>query len=378
MSPLRVSVLMSNHEPLWQYAIRIGLDWVFRKRSRALSFFRGGLSLALVSLGVMEFKVAISRSSDQGSLLFEYGDTSGPPDVIFFISCLLGMGIMVVSGVCEICSQQAERARLARKRVIVIEQRGLRDTSDTPLEDVVPDSIEGVTVPLLIDLRQRVRDGQIVNPEMALERLMTLPTELSLKRGRYDPADLAIVYGGLVSVPFAFLTGLLVDDESRVYVFDWDRHHERWRSLDGSDDGDRYVVEGFDELPALLSEVIVAVSTSRRVDLLAARSMLGNLPSIHLDLPKKSSDCHWSETKQAALARIFHDTVVEVSNRGATRLHIFIASQNSVAFNLGRRYDKRNLPPVIVYQFERSESPPFPWGIVMPVHGIDGPEIFRP
>jgi hypothetical protein len=89
-------------------------------------------------------------------------------------------------------------------------------------------------------------------------------------------------------------------------------------------------------------------------------------------------DCHWSEEKQQALARTFRDTASALSNAGLRKLHVFIAAQNSVTFRLGRSYDKRNLPPAVVYQYERSSAPPYPWGVLMPVHGIDKAQIVRP
>lgn len=366
---------MPNNEPIWRYAIRKTIDWIYRRRSTALIFFRGGLVLA--ALGAAGWQLEVNVPTEGGSYSLSYNNGGGP-EVISIILVVFGLGVVAISGIVEIRTQRAESARLARKRVIVIEQRGLRDTSDTPLSDAIPDDIEGIRDQLLVDLRQRVQDGHIMSPEAALERLLTLPNELRHKWDRRDPADVTVVYGGLVPVPFAFLTGMLVDDENRLRVFDWDRHQERWRSLDAEDDGDRYAITGLDELSESSSEVIIAVSTSYRVDLAAVRTTLNDLPLVHLELPNGSTDCHWSEAKQRALAKIFHDTVVTLNNRGATRFHLFIAAPNSVVFNLGRRYDKRNLPPAVVYQYERSETPPYPWGVSMPVHGVQTPRIFRP
>jgi len=45
------------------------------------------------------------------------------------------------------------------------------------------------------------------------------------------------------------------------------------------------------------------------------------------------------------------------SVKGARRAHFVLAAPNSVVFRLGRSYDKRNLPPVVVYQFENGSLP---------------------
>ena len=51
------------------------------------------------------------------------------------------------------------------------------------------------------------------------------------------------------------------------------------------------------------------------------------------------------------------------------------SAQNSVVFRFGRLYDKRNLPEIAVYQYQREEDPPHLWGVLMPVAGIDRPKI---
>jgi hypothetical protein len=57
------------------------------------------------------------------------------------------------------------------------------------------------------------------------------------------------------------------------------------------------------------------------------------------------------------------------------RIHVVMAAPNSVVFNFGRRYDKRNLPELVVYQYERGQQPAYPWGVLMPVAGYDRPQV---
>jgi hypothetical protein len=52
-----------------------------------------------------------------------------------------------------------------------------------------------------------------------------------------------------------------------------------------------------------------------------------------------------------------------------------MAAPNSAVFNFGRRYDKRNLPALVVYQFEHGRNPAYPWALVMPVAGVDQAEV---
>ncbi len=270
---------------------------------------------------------------------------------------------------------KADQRRLSRKKVIVVEARGLRDTSGTPLHEAVPDSLEGHRDQVLIDLRQRVKDGVIVEPRAALEMLVSLPADIARRENGLDRRDITYVYGGLAPVPLTFLTGVLMDDEGAVAVMDWDRHAENWRWLDGEDDGQRFLLSDIDAVPAGAPDVALAVSVSYRVDLDGVRQKVGDIPLVEMALPSGSPDCHWSERKQMALGRQFLETVIALSNQGVRRVHLFLAAQNSLVFRFGRLYDKRNLPEVTVYQYQRDAVPPYPWAVRMPVSGVARAEV---
>ncbi|WP_158683020.1 SAVED domain-containing protein [Shewanella sp. WE21] len=40
-----------------------------------------------------------------------------------------------------------------------------------------------------------------------------------------------------------------------------------------------------------------------------------------------------------------------------------VTSQNSIAFRFGQAYDKRNLPKISVYQYERHQVVRYPWDL---------------
>lgn len=279
---------------------------------------------------------------------------------------ILGIcSIMIVTAILMAVSEIRNRSkRESRKRVIVIEGRGLRDDSGSPLIDAVDPTIDGQRIPVLLDLRQKL-DGKIVSPETLLEKILVMQGSLQQHKDAVDRADLTVVYAGLTSVPFTFLTGVLIDDEGSVVTMDWDRTREGWRSLDGPDDDKAFVLEHIEQLDQQ-DEVVLAVSCSypiKDTDIQSAFSA----PIVKLTLDGASSDAHWSEDKQSRLATQFLETVKQLDRKGIKTIHLVLAAPNSMVFNLGRRYDKRNLPDIVVYQFERDQSPAYPWGVKMPV-----------
>lgn len=77
------------------------------------------------------------------------------------------------------------------------------------------------------------------------------------------------------------------------------------------------------------------------------------------------------------MAKDFTDLLGDLMAKGVKRIHLFIAAPNSVVFTLGRHLDDRLHPEVLVYQYERSASPPFPWAVKMPTHGQSVAQIVR-
>lgn len=260
-----------------------------------------------------------------------------------------------------------------RKKVIVIEGRGLREDDGFPLTEAVPADIVGNRIGVLLDLRQR-RDGIVVDPKELLPDVDSVRRQVQQYAKTSDRRDVTVVYGGLTPVPFTFLSGVIFDDEGQIIVMDWDRNREAWRSLEGPDDEQRFEVEGLAEIDNA-KDVLLAVSASYQVRSENIATTFA-YPIVRMTMPDLASS-HWSQVKQSALATQFFEVLKILEAKGVMTVHLLLAAQNSVVFNLARRYDKRNLPDVIVYQYEGGGKKKFPWGIRMPVHGRRVPTIVR-
>lgn len=334
-----------------------------------LTLARMGTLLLIAMVGGFFFDVSIPTKDGPFSLRFGDGDVP-----LFVVAG--GFIVAVILIFVGVRMTLAQLQRRDRKRVIAVELRGLRDTSGTPLMAAIPASIEGRRDQLLIDLRQGA-DGAILSPELAIKRIEAMPARVATQESGLDREDVQMVLGGLAPVPLSFLLGVLVDDESQITLMDWDRHENNWRSLSASDDGMRFATTGLDQISAGQAEVVLAVSTSYSADRERILAAFVGLPIVQLDLENRNADSHWSEAKQIELGKQFLDVLMELGGKGVCQIHLVLAAQNSVVLRFGRLYDKRNLPDVIVYQYERDQSPAYPWGIKMPVENRQQAELIR-
>lgn len=359
---------------LIDHAARQTMDFVFRRRSAAMAIFRAGISLvALSAAGALVASFLVKSET----LTFEvhWEASGGEPAAIAYATFALGVVLTIFGLAWEFVRTRAVERANASKRVIVIEQRGLLPGTDSPLVDSVPSDLVGQRHSILIDQTPYIRDGKITDPTGALARVVTIRHDLERVTSDMHRPDVAILYGGVSPIPLTFLAGFLLDDEGSIQIMDWHRSSGTWRALDGSDDGDRFALEGMDGVPHGATDVAVAVEVSYSVDQVGIHATLGNLPLVKLHLFQITPISHWSDVKQQALAEGFLAAMAKLGNLRVRCIHLFIAAPNSVVFRLGRAYDRRNLPDALVYQYERSNIPAYPWAVRLPTHGTSTASI---
>ena len=166
--------------------------------------------------------------------------------------------------------------------------------------------------------------------------------------------------------------------EGAKIVYDWDRSLRVWRTTEGFDDGKRFLPLNSVHVVPNNREVVLAVSISYSVDTSGLKNTFpDSMPIYRLDSEECVADKYWSAEKQKSLVVRFRDTVQHLLNSGVQRIHLVLAAPSSLALRMGMSYDRRNFPEVIVYQFERSCMPPYPWGVLMPTHGVSEAVVTR-
>lgn len=351
-----------------KYFVRSFIDWLFRRRSAGVTLVKIGVPLLAVVL--VGLTVGVTIPTSQGPYIFSW-DSSGATGALSWGVFAIASFIVLLGALLIIRDIRQE----SRKKAIVIEVRGLRDWQGQPLAAAVPFSIPGKREQVIVDLRQGIVDGQIVSPDAALRRLASLPDDIARRCDGLDRSDISFVLSGLAPVPFLFLLGVIVDDESRTLIMDWDRKQHAWRALAEEDDGKRFIVKGLDAVNADMKRVALCVSASYDVLETDVGIVEAGVPIIKMELEGRNTSSHWSEMKQQQLAQQFLDTVMSLARQGVTEISLFLAAPASLVLRFGTLYDKRNLPRIEVNQYELSDPKRFPWAVRMPVAGLPHAEL---
>lgn len=251
-----------------------------------------------------------------------------------------------------------------RKRVIAIELRGLTQSVDTPLESAIPRRVLGARHALLIDVRNQI-DGTKAQRQAAIDLVNLLPQQLKLAKDGRDRNDLAVYACGLAPVPVLFLAGILLASESAINWMDWDRKELRWTSPnDGTDVGELAPVD-FSSVNG--DEIVCAMSISYPIDRNELTVSFPNLPILELKLDGAYPGRVISEASIQNIMQQFMQVVAAMQGKGIRKLHLALAAPSVLTMRLGSCYAPRNMPVMIVYQYQRAQTEnPYPWGIEMP------------
>ncbi len=332
--------------------------WWVRPRSIGLRMMYLS-SVVLVTLLSGNLMVQVHAGSEY-SLLFSMAE--GPPAVVLHVVTAVAVFVFFVGATLAGHTHMQEARVIQVSRVLVAELRGLVDTSDRPLTKAVPATMRGRIEDCLVDVRAQLTG--VPDVPAALDELGALAKQVQRARGDTAREHVSVVAGGVLQVPLLFYAGVLLDDEGKVELMDWDRVEGRWKQLDQPDDGSRFQISGLQGVAG--SEVVLAVSASYLADLAGIAQTFPGLPLVHLARPNPKPNTLWSREGQAALAAQFLDTLAELHNRGVQTIHLVLVASASLALRLGSLYDVKNHPKLRCYEWKRDQIPAYPWSVQMP------------
>lgn len=251
-----------------------------------------------------------------------------------------------------------------RKRVIAIELRGLTQSVDTPIEAAIPRRVLGARETLLIDVRNQI-DGTNAQRQLAIDSINFLPQRLKLAKDGRDRNDLTVYAGGLAPVPILFLAGTLLASESAINWLDWNRKEQRWISPFEGVETSSLAPVNFSSVNG--EEIVLAMSISYPIDQNELTVSFPKLPIVEMKLEATYPGLVFSETSIQHIMQQFMQTVATLQGMGTRKIHLALAAPSVLTMRLGSCYASRNMPEMVVYQYQRAQREnPYPWGLEMP------------
>lgn len=334
------------------------LATLYFRRSPAGLLLSAGVTLML-SGPWLTAKLVFRKGSADGSYIA--GEINTTEAEWWINAACLGVGALLIAVGLYFAWITFQEQR--RKLVIALELRGLSQTADSPLQNAIPSLALGRRDPILIDVRQLVQ-GTTAQKQEAVNAVNLIPIRLKQLKDGKDRDDLSVYAGGLAPVPLLFLTGNLLAAESKIHWLEWNRKTSMWVSPDeGTDLPDSLPVN----YEPACQDVVLAFSISYPIDRLELAAAFPGTHIVDLKIENPVPGLVVSETSIQRLMQDFMNSIATLKSKGTKRIHLILAAPSILSFRLGSCYAGRNMPELIVYQYQQAQKEnPYPWGIRMP------------
>lgn len=182
-----------------------------------------------------------------------------------------------------------------------------------------------------------------------------------------------IFYYGIAHIPLIFRAGFQIGDEGKVHLLHKYRN-EQTKFKEILNDSDNYILQLKGQLKSNnrfspSKEMLVVIATSLPIsneDLTVFRKK--NLCcELHFEMENKSMygfDVINTYAIMNRLRSVILNKVREiVVSKNIDRIHLVLATSSDFTFFLAQGFSEHHDPEIVVYQYERSSSEKYPWGI---------------
>lgn len=344
----------------------IVIEYTFRKKSYASILLRCGVSLIVGSFQGFIFTLKFLLDDVVpiiNEIEIDYGETYG-------CSFLVGLLLIFISMYWEYSNNKIER----NKPKFALYQKYLTNSLERDFKETINKKAGSSVTVTEIDISQFVENSILIEPEKSLKKINNkISVFIENVNGANNSAEL--YYGGLMAVPFAFYTGMELDDRYPITVFDYDRNDEKWKEIKEMVNPEFSPNISIENNGNNSGNSIISIGVSYPINEDEIQSNFPNYPISKIVIAPININNHWDLTFQKELQLKFFELAQKLGASGTKTIHLILAAQNSVSFNLGRCYDNRNLPEIIVYQYEKGNEIRYPWGIKMKTSGVQEAEI---
>lgn len=280
-------------------------------------------------------------------------------------SALLGLAtFLIVSGMawlfyCAHRQSKRDDEENERKVVFCVQFDAYNEIIPALLSAEVPTEIKGKRIQILLHKRDALVGGYGV--EDVAHEVMYIKNTLLQHAAGLNLGDISVCAGGMAPVPLLFMLGNVLEDDRKINWAEWERKIGKWL---WSSDGIPVQTWSMPTLDAIqTSDVVLRSGITYPI---AAQDVSKAFPNHHVVVwePKENLfQVVFDEASCIAICDEFKNLMRQLSSKGVKRVHFLLACSTALTMRLGSVLDPRNMPDVIVYQYEKNSDLVYVWGL---------------
>lgn len=260
-----------------------------------------------------------------------------------------------------------------RKVVLCVQFDAYNEVLPALLTAAVPTEIKGKRIQILLHKRDVLVGGHGIQD--VADEVMYIKKSLLQHAGGLNLSDISVCAGGLAPVPFLFMLGNVLEDDRQISWAEWERNSSRWLwSKDGTS------VSAWD-IPTLdsiqTSDVVLRSGITYPI---TAGDVSKAFPNHDVVVWEPKDDLFqvvFDEASCTSICDEFKKLLRLLNSKGVKRVHFLLACSSALTMRLGSVLDPRNMPDVIVYQYEKNSDLVYIWGLGIQSHEGKKSPIFN-
>lgn len=275
---------------------------------------------------------------------------NGGESVLSIVAVLIGLMVLIYQVLDD-----------SKKKAIIIQHTGIAEIPTMDIDSVRPiwDKIfRAITINIECD--RFYKNGIVTDHQEMLKKTESIKESIENNTRKSNPENLKLYYAGTAQVPFTFLAGTIFDNTQAVEVYDWDRENRKWYYLKKSSKTKTKIDI---EHPKIVVKNVMAIEIAISYDIDRKNTLeaVGDIPILKIKAQIIAIGNTADIDSQKYIASEFHKILDKYNY--VNEIHIFVAAQNSMVFNLGCQISKRVHPKILVWQYERQNTIKNPWAV---------------
>ena len=259
-------------------------------------------------------------------------------------------------------SREAEASD--RKVVLCVQLDAYNEVIPLPLTSAVPTRLKGRRILILVRKRDFLVGGNNLQ-DVALE-ILNIKSNLLQHANGLAPDDISVCAGGLAPVPFLFMFGNVLEDDRPINWAELHRNSGQWL---WDKDGSSVQSWGIPNLDGICSsDVVLRSGITYSINADDVSKAFPDKEIVIWEPTEKLFQVIIDEASCNAICDDFKKLLRQLGSKGVKRVHFLLACSTLLTMRLGSVFDPRNMPDVIVYQYEKNSELIYTWGVGIEAH----------